>query len=196
MVTDEKSGARVAFNGRMRYLPKAAWGAAHTVRLVWVVQMQNDQPCAPGSAGYDARPGYCLNQPQIIHRYYEDWTLTGLNVTEQHGADLAVIYEEPPQGAAPDDDDGALALLAYTLEKRFLNAQVSGNGAAVRTVTLSNLQQQYDRVANGSTPKPYGLPDIFRVQTTTHATFDEAIKGSGEALSGVLNSVFATPLGQ
>ncbi|MGA1076736.1 MAG: hypothetical protein ACO307_16645, partial [Ilumatobacteraceae bacterium] len=42
VITDDRTGARVAFSGRMPYLTQAEWGAAHEVRLVWMVQVAND----------------------------------------------------------------------------------------------------------------------------------------------------------
>ncbi len=81
LVTDPQSGERVAFSGRMLYLPQSAWQQAHSVRLVWVVQVANDYACAPSDAGYDATKGYCANQPQIVHRYYED---LDLDRTQRH----------------------------------------------------------------------------------------------------------------
>ena len=42
LVTDPKTGARVAFYGKMLYKPRVSWGGAHKVRLVWAVQMLVD----------------------------------------------------------------------------------------------------------------------------------------------------------
>src|SRR5690606_5088223 len=37
IVTDEKTGQRVAFSGQMLYLPDGTWPEPHQVRLAWVV---------------------------------------------------------------------------------------------------------------------------------------------------------------
>ncbi len=198
LLTDEKSGARVAFGGRMRYQPFFNWGVGHFVRLAWVVQMENDVPCDP--AAPDTTPnnasdncnasGYRLNQPQIIHRYYEDWTLTGLTITEEHGADVALIYQDPSV-AGTTVDDSPMAALTYVLEQRFLMAG-DGAGGTARTMTPATIQAQFDRGDNGGTA-PFSVPNVFQVESATYATFDEAVyKNAAEAAPGILENNFAT----
>jgi len=179
LITDEKSGERVAFSGRMRYLPQAAWDAPHSVRLVWLVQAETDIPCDPAAPDAAAigctAAGYIYNQPQVIHRYYEDWVLTGLKVTEEHSADIATIYEDPVVDQDLRDDSDLWALTTI-LGDRFLAAAQDENGADALEITLDNLEQTYDRLANGGAPLPYGLPNnSFRVETAHYATFDEAL---------------------
>src|SRR5690606_30612549 len=75
LVTDDRTGARVAFSGRMLYRPGAAgWGGAHRVRLTWLVQMLVDQ-CQGYAAGVcndytDASGQDTHNQIQVVHSYY------------------------------------------------------------------------------------------------------------------------------
>src|SRR5262249_22975548 len=70
LVTDAQSGQRVAFNGRMRYLPSGNWPAPQQIRLVWVVQALVDLPCdkrAPNAAQQGcAADGYLHNIPQVV----------------------------------------------------------------------------------------------------------------------------------
>ncbi|MBW7883682.1 MAG: LamG domain-containing protein, partial [Caldilineaceae bacterium] len=192
LVTDPQSGERVAFSGRMRYLPQTAWQQPHSVRMVWVVQVANDYACDPNSTGYDATKGYCANQPQIVHRYYEDWILTGLNVIEEHGADMAIIYEDPGARSA---NDGAMWLLTSVLGARFVATVVDNGGNAQRDLTIDNLDAKLDRSINSSANEVvYGLPNNFHVVKAQYATFDEAIYKVGtETTTSVLNSTFTDP---
>ena len=63
------------------------------MRLAWVVQALVDVPCSPGAASAAKQGcvpyGYVSNQPQVVQTYYDDWTLTGLNVKEDNGASVA-----------------------------------------------------------------------------------------------------------
>jgi hypothetical protein len=126
MVTDEKTGERVAFSARMPYLPTGTWATPHSVRLAWVVQALVDVPCDPNAAdaadqgcGAD---GYIRNQPQTLQSYYDDWQLTGLNVSEDHGASTALVFEDP--AIDPDrKDDFSLTALAYGLDNAYLGAR-------------------------------------------------------------------------
>ncbi len=48
LVTDQRTGTRVAFRARVPYLGTgAAWNVPHKVRMVWTVQMLQDIPCDP-----------------------------------------------------------------------------------------------------------------------------------------------------
>ena len=59
------------------------------------------------------------NQAQPIITYYDDWSLTGLNIREDHGVQIAAIYEDPAVDTNLKDD-GALWLLANGLDNSFL----------------------------------------------------------------------------
>ena len=58
----------------------------------------------------------------MIHSYYDEWQLTGLTIREDHGADLALIYEDPDVDADLHNDD-ALTLLANGLGYTFLTGR-------------------------------------------------------------------------
>ena len=87
ILTDEKTGMRVAFSGRMRYLPTGSWPAAHQVRLAWVLQALIDMPCDSKAANAAqqgcASDGYIHNVPQAVQTYYDDWILTCLLYTSR-----------------------------------------------------------------------------------------------------------------
>src|SRR5215213_8889253 len=87
LVTDSATGDRAAFYGQMLYKPnQSAWGGAHKVRLAWTVQMLVDvcqQYEGSTCKSYvDGGGRDYHNQNQIVQIYYDDWSLTGLNVRE------------------------------------------------------------------------------------------------------------------
>jgi hypothetical protein len=181
LITDERSGARVAFNARMRYLPAGNWPAPHEVRLVWAVQALVDVPCDPAAADAAqqgcAADGYIHNVPQVIQTYYDDWQLTGLSVSENHGTQTALIYEDP--AADPNKkDDAALAALSIGLDNVFLGGRDADNDNA-RDITINEIARRFDSTANGAVPADarWGLDgnlNILRVLTRTYSSFDQA----------------------
>ena len=179
LVTDEVTGAAMAFSGRMRYQAQASWGEDHEVRLVWGVAMDNDEVCDPDGEDPCGPDGYRYNQPQMIHRYDDAWRLTGLRVTEQHGAEVAIAYEDP----SVDDDlrhPGPTWALSHVLDQRFLAASDDGNGGLDYEVTTETLGPDYDRHANGrgTDTAPHSLPNVFRVETAGYASFDRAVQAT------------------
>jgi hypothetical protein len=182
IITDEKTGQRVAFAGKMPYLPTGSWPAAHEVRLVWVVQMQLDVPCDPSKAEARARgctaQGLIYNSPQVIQSYYDSWTLTGLTVTEEHGASVAIMYEDP----AVDADkraDTAIDLLSGALDNAFLSARDANNDGR-RDVDLAEIVRRFDRTTNAgvSEEERSEIPNILRVERRDYPTVDRALSST------------------
>jgi hypothetical protein len=108
VVTDDTGGGRAAFSARMPYLPRAAtWGQLHQVRVVWMVVMLIDscKPVPPGTPEIQAAVWcydvghWVLDRQQPVHTYAEDWYLTGLEVREDHGLDVAIAWEDPTTDA-------------------------------------------------------------------------------------------------
>lgn len=184
LVTDEQTSERVAFSARMRYLPDTTWPSPHDIRLAWVVQALVDVPttkCAPG-----AQPpittnctddGYIHNSPQVIQTYYDDFTLSGLNVSEQHGTKTAIVYEDP--AVDPNrKDDAALVTLSVGLDQSFLAARDQDNNN-VRDVDIKEIARRFDHQTNGgvSPTERWGMEgdlNILRVERHDYATFDQA----------------------
>lgn len=179
VVSDEQTGRRVAFNARMRYLPTGNWTTPHEVRLAWVVQMLQDVPCDPDDPDAVAQgcqaDGYIHNVPQMVQSYYDSWMLSGLNVSEEHGTGVAVVYEDP----AVDNnlkDDAALFALSHGLEQSFLAGRdEDGNG--VRDVDLSQIVRRFDRTGNAAVDEDdrWAIPNILRVERQDYDTFDQAM---------------------
>ncbi|MCB0144559.1 MAG: hypothetical protein KDE50_32055 [Caldilineaceae bacterium] len=178
LVSDEQSGQRVAFTGRMRYLPNGAWPTPHNVRLVWVVQALMDIPCDVDVAAHQERgcmaDGYIHNSPQIIQTYYDDWTLTGLNVQEDHGAKIGVIYEDVAVDSG-HEENAALWLLSYGLDNSFLAARDQDQNGAL-DVTVAEIARRFDHTTNDgvSETERWAVPNVLRVEVNDYPTFDQA----------------------
>ncbi|HHW87945.1 MAG TPA: hypothetical protein GX400_17290, partial [Chloroflexi bacterium] len=191
IVTDDKSGQRVAFSGQMRYLPTGNWLNPHQVRLAWVVQTLVDMPCdkdVDTSADCQA-DGYRNNVPQMLQTYYGNWTLTGLNVREEHGTDMAIIFEDP----AVDDnvkDDTALWALAHVFDQHFVIGRDAGNDG-VRDVQVANMAARFDRDNNPTDVQRMDVPNILQVVTRSYATLDAALASTAMTeTAAILDTVF------
>ena len=199
VVTDEKTGARVAFSGRMRYLASGSWPTPHNVRLAWVAQILTDMPCDRNDPQAVAQgcgaDSYIHNVPQVAQTYYDDWTLAGLNVSENHGAKTAVIYEDPSVDANKHDD-AALTALSHGLDNSFLAGRdQDGNGA--RDITIDDLAPRFDHTQNSavSSDQRWGLDNdlnTLRVERHDYTTFDQAASFTVMTDTlGVLNTQFS-----
>ena len=153
-VEGAEGDSTVAFGAQMLYYPSQGtngivdWGSNHEYRIYWVVQMITND-CIDDSED----PTTCTREDElsIIQMYEESWELTGLNVTEDHGLDMAMLYEDPTQ----DDDlelDDQLWTYGYNLMNTFIAGldcdSVDANGNCIgdgnRDVTLANLQTKMD----------------------------------------------------
>ncbi|MCA0353706.1 MAG: hypothetical protein LCH85_17065 [Chloroflexi bacterium] len=156
-VSDESDGGVVGFAARMFYQPSqgsnglATWGAAHEIRLVWLVEMLTD------SCTDDTDLSTCEDSYAIIQTYYDEWKLAGLTVTEEHGTDTAIVYENPTEDTnlALDSD---LWVASWNMSNSFLRGRdcssINGSGTCTsngsRDVTISNLASSIDGWAGGA----------------------------------------------
>ncbi|MEZ4705562.1 MAG: LamG-like jellyroll fold domain-containing protein [Caldilineaceae bacterium] len=120
-VEDSVGDSPVALTGSMRYeMPATAsgWGGNHTVRLAWLVNGLNDSCTVPEGESDD----YCndhanwTSEQTLLQSYYDDFTITGLQVEESHGGSAAVFAQTSNSGAYEPD----LWHLADVLQKTFL----------------------------------------------------------------------------
>ncbi len=173
LATEAQGGNRVAFYGKMLYQPSAkGWGTAQQVRLAWVVQALVDV-CKEYDDG--KCKDYDYNQVQVIQTYYDDWTLTGLDIRENHGVDTALVYEDP---AVDSDlnDDAALIGLSEGLDVSFLAAR-DANHDGTRDITVSTIYDRFNHTTNAgvSDEQRWNLPNVLSVETHTYAHQDEAM---------------------
>lgn len=172
--TDEQTGARVAFQARMPYRAAAAgWGQPHEARLVWMIQMLADD-CKQSANGICSEYN-AYNRSQVVQTYYDSWTLTGLNVREDHGTDLSIIYKDP--AADPDlNDDHPLWALAAGLENAFLSPR-DANGDGQRDMPIGEITRRFDHAGNAavSADERWAIPNILNVESRSYAHLDLAI---------------------
>jgi len=186
LTTEEETGARVAFYGKMLYMPDDSWGDAQQVRFVWTVQALVDE-CDGynmGDTDGDGQDDYSKdcqtpgtrNQVKVIQTYDEAWYLTGLNVRENRGTETGVIYEDP--AVDPDrNDDSELMRLTYGLDHTFLAARDADDDGQ-RDVTVSELYRRFNHTTNATvpiTPTRWAISNTLAVTTTAHAHLDEAL---------------------
>jgi hypothetical protein len=200
LVKDPDTGADVAFGARMWYSSDADWSDAHDVKLVWLVQVNNDVRCDLGAAEADANGctdvgdpdiGFIYDVPQIVQAYYEPWTLTGLSVSEERGTETAVIFEDP----AIDDDPVDLeptARLENVLTERFL---ATTPGTDTYEITSANIASLIDRDVTGGVTLYGGLPDVFQVEVGSSATIDEGLTQTAAIIDDVLEQSYTPMLG-
>ena len=151
-VTDD-TDAIVAFSAQMLYHPSqgtggvANWGNAHQYRVVWLAQMITDE-----CVNENDDPDTCTRQDvmTVIHAYYEDWQLSGLEVSEEHGLSSALIYEDPANDADLDFND-QIEIASWGLSNSFMRGRDYYNNTTraqgsdgLRDVTVANVDSQLD----------------------------------------------------
>ncbi len=143
--TDPETGMPVAFTAHIPYFPEQGtggvvdWGNEHRLRLLWLVQMLGDQCIDPED---DLATCQREDALRVVNIYEDEWILTGMNVSEQHGVDLAILYEDPANDADLTLDD-QLWLASWNLNNTFLRARdIDEDG--VRDVRVDNLASQIE----------------------------------------------------
>ncbi len=96
LVEDPVTGAKVAFQAKLVYQAGATWDAQQA-RLVWTVTVLNENYEDADAAATIIRNGGGVgqNKATILHAYSDDFYLTGLNIHESRGVDMAIVYEDP-----------------------------------------------------------------------------------------------------
>ncbi|MFZ0546708.1 MAG: LamG-like jellyroll fold domain-containing protein [Candidatus Promineifilaceae bacterium] len=200
LVTDNTGNKNVAFHGAMYYRADSSWGNAQSVHLVWLVQALVDV-CETYKDGVcDTYSSY--NNLQVIHDYDEEWYLTGMEVSEERGTNMAIIYEDP---AETDDDPlymETLYEMAYGLDSTFMAGAdcehidtddecVSGNGKLDLTVT--GIYTRFNHTTNSSVPdeKRWQLSNVLSVEDNSYESVELAMLDTVITQTvDVLNSTF------
>ena len=191
LVRDTTGDSPVAFSARMVYRPLAAGlGTPQQVRVVWLVHGKNDtcdtsdmpaqfpHPTQPGttvqktdSNAYDL---WCANtanwesSANVIHRYYDDWYLTGLSVREDRGVKAVVIYEDPAYAGRNPDYEENLWRIARNLQDTFLAGRT--NSAGQRDVTVDEIARRFATASTVTGDARWGIPQgATGVRTFTFA---------------------------
>ncbi len=170
VVNDVSGGGKQAFAGRMPYFPQAdgAWGGNHEVRLAWFVQI------------LDADGGLT-----VAHTYYDEWTLTGLAVREDHGLQVAVAVEDPTTDTNKREDSKLWAL-ASGLEQTY--------GQGRPDMTRDEIVRRFDSQSNAAATEleRWGISqNTYRVFKFDYATEDHVGKLMSEGVPSVLQNFAA-----
>ncbi|HSH01071.1 MAG TPA: LamG-like jellyroll fold domain-containing protein [Anaerolineae bacterium] len=178
----------VAWHSEIPYiLPTANWGADHEVRLVWTVSglVDNCQTATkpaniPTATWCDPQtnPQNWTTNLQILHRYYDDFYVTGFAVEEDFGMNVAIIAED--DSLTTPYEDGIWHLSAE-LEKTYLAPEtVAGNRFDIATIV--------NRFQDGSPATPterWGLPaDIFNIASFTYTDTVRGVNAIVETETG------------
>nr|MBC8249032.1 hypothetical protein [Anaerolineales bacterium] len=173
LVRDQTGDSPVAFAARMLYQPTGTTlGLSQQIRVTWLLQGMRDtcdtsdmpdqfpHPTQPGttvkktdSNAYDL---WCqdtnnwVTTEGVIHRYYDDWYLTGLSVREDGGLKVGVIFENPSYAGRNPDYEASLWKLADGLEDTFL--------AGRRDVTVDEIARRFAVTSNATSTERWGIP--------------------------------------
>lgn len=196
LVTDSKTGQHQAFSGRMVYEPDDVWGNADEVRLTWVVAALADV-CT--GAGADGCQTYDYNRVQILHTYYEEWTLTGMHVREDHGVDLAIVYEDPAEDDNLNEDIGLVQMVA-SLDELFLTGRdcdaVTDDGACAgdgeRDITVAEIERRFALDSSPTITEQWGITTTFGIVRNSYDHVDQALATTVQTRTlSILNGVFS-----
>lgn len=203
VVADESGGGRVGFAARMYYRPGASWGAAHQMRMVWLVdalvdrckRMPDSYPRTQDDWCQDPQ-NWILNLPQVVQTYSDEWFLTGMVAREDHGLDMAVIFEDPATDALPDVD-GHLWHMTEGLNGVFLTARDEDNNGA-RDLPLAEIVHRFDSQHNAgvSEEQRWEIPqNALRVLPYTFSNADEVATMPMTHTRQILHTYFTAPDG-
>ncbi|MFN8486196.1 MAG: LamG-like jellyroll fold domain-containing protein [Caldilineaceae bacterium] len=157
---DPLGGAHVAFSTHllMQSSANGAWGADQQVRLLWLVQMLIDvcnNPQQEGSAFCD-NPANRHDELTVIQTYNDAFTVTGMSVEEQHGMDLAILFENPLND--PDTTlDNRLWHLGFGLMNTFANG-VDEDHNGQRDLTVSEIARRWQSHSTASDADRWQVP--------------------------------------
>ena len=203
LVEDSTSGNKVAFSAQIIYQLASVW-KPQQMRMSWVVQVLNESYASPAEADKAIKAGVGLGNDQltILHAYYTDFQLTGLNVREDHGVDMGIVYEDPATDTNLNEEDALLHLTNGLDNSLLINRDcdfVDNAGVCVgdgqRDITIATLKTRFDRLSNSGTTvgQRWGIAqNRLRVETQSYAHEDEAVMQSGgQVAPAILNDHFS-----
>ena len=199
LVEDELTGQKVAFQGQIILQPGATLAPLQT-RLVWSINVLQENFASDKE--FKSATADKVNQYGILHAYYDEFQLTGLNVREDHGVDLAILYEDPTTDPNVMEDDALVQMMKGLNDSYLVNRDCDltdnagkciGNG--LRDLTIPTIKQRWDRLSNSgiTAGQRWGIPaDRLRVETYSFAHSDEATMiGGSQYAAAILNSRFS-----
>lgn len=199
LVEDELTGQKVAFQGQIILQPGATLAPLQT-RLVWSINVLQENFASDKE--FKSATADKVNQYGILHAYYDEFQLTGLNVREDHGVDLAILYEDPTTDPNVMEDDALVQMMKGLNDSYLVNrdCDLTDNagkciGNSLRDLTIPTIKQRWDRLSNSgiTAGQRWGIPaDRLRVETYSFAHSDEATMiGGSQYAAAILNSRFS-----
>jgi hypothetical protein len=183
-INDPYAGdAPVGWSARMVYQPESAnWGDAHSVRLLWMLTVLNDS-CDTSAIPADGdRDAWCADESHwvtdqnVAQIYYDDFHLTGLSVTEEHGMNVAVIAQKH---LAQGSYAGYLWHLSDALQQTFLKGLLKSAGGG--RLDVSTIVDLFGANAGGHT--------VWGVPTSQLAVASDSAPGMSSGLNNLSNSL-------
>jgi hypothetical protein len=181
-VVSETGDNWVAFYAKMFYLPGDSWGKAQQVRLAWLVEGLVDICADEGMEDGSCTEFETLNDLAVIQTYYDAFTLTGLNVREDHGTQWELVYKDPlaitenPKTQRINEIE-PLSDLVFGLDHSFLAGRVDEK-TGLRDFPVTEIRQRFDHTINASvpiSPTRFSISDnILRVNPYQYTHIDQA----------------------
>lgn len=151
LVTDFDGANPTAFTARIPYSNQSNRfdQSQQQLSVVWIVNMLTDI-CKPVPEDYNASSSgdWCdkskperwyQNQTQVVQTYDDPFRVTGLSVTEDHGVNMDVIFENPATDTDLEFDDPLWAL-SQGLNSSFLSGR--------EDMTLTEIANRFDADLN------------------------------------------------
>ncbi|MEM7028164.1 MAG: LamG-like jellyroll fold domain-containing protein [Chloroflexota bacterium] len=200
-VTDQVGDTPVAWNARMVYRPTVAtWGQDHEIKLIWFITALTDSCDTSGVANpndTEAVRTWCNDlanwrtSERIIQTYYEDFNLTALTVTEDHGSKTSVIAQTDAV-AAPYETE--LWQMVRGLQSTFVIGDLTDG---VNRFKLEDIRTRFDKDTSILGPND---PDRWEIDTSKiivqeNSAVDQtaAAKYLQATLPSLLNTTYGTP---
>lgn len=203
VVYDEAGGHPVAFSSKVPFtnLHNGFDQSQQEVRLIWMLNMLVDE-CKGMPADYNESKNGSWCDPKIperwnkdisrvVHTYTDEFRLAGLSVVEDHGVEMAVIFENPATDSEPDYDD-PLWGVAGGLERSFLAGR-SKDGQ--RDMTVDEIFRRFEPSENSGTTEQerWGFAnDTFRVLRYSYDNADGVSAFITGQVTNLFNSYFNT----
>jgi hypothetical protein len=165
------------------------------IRMVWLINMLTDI-CKPMPAGYTETEDspWCdptissrwyTDIPRVVHTYNDSFKLTGATIVEDHGMDMAVVFEDPSVDPEPEYDD-PLWKLSYGLQSSFV--------AGRSDFDIEDIATRFDRedgIYSEGDEELWGIPqDSFQVLNYQYQYFDEFYKFSTDQVHTLFDTYF------
>lgn len=199
MVTDVSGNEPVAFSGQLpvQNLEGRLNSSNMEVRMVWLINMLTDV-CKPMPESYvdstttpwcdaDKPERWYTDVPRVVHSYDDSFRMTGMQVVEDHGTRMAVVFEDPQYDLEPAFDD-PLWKLSSGLQGSFL--------AGRDDFDLDEIAQRFDRedgVYSTGAEQLWGIEaGLLQVMTYEYDYFDESYKFSTQQAQQLFAQYFPT----